>query len=428
MKERNPELLISNSKGKIYNLPDFAATGMKGGRFFRLKVEELVKLPPGSELFMLPDRAAVGYDFATQSFVTLDSYPVACFVSPGFTVSYNSAYKENKRHSLLPLFAYAAVAFYRDQFYVTACRVDWERRQDLRLMNINLVKKNVAGFKKIFSGNRLIRHLENCALVYGCPAAKNFFLHRHEAPLPTSPACNARCLGCLSLQPKNSCSATQARIKFVPTPAEVAEVALWHISNVADPVVSFGQGCEGEPLLNAALLEKTIRLIRKKTTKGMINLNTNASRPKSLARLFDAGLDSIRVSLNSARAKYYNRYFQPKGYLFKDVLSSIGIAKRKFRFVSVNYLTMPGFTDLADEFTAFKNFVETQHIDMIQWRSLNFDPLCYFRKLKTTLNNSRMLGVREVISTLKRDFPHVLMGYFNPSRSRINRHRKRHSR
>ena len=36
--------------------------------------------------------------------------------------------------------------------------------------------------------NRLFRHLETCALTYGCPAAKNLFLCRYEAPLPTSPA------------------------------------------------------------------------------------------------------------------------------------------------------------------------------------------------------------------------------------------------
>ncbi|MCK4423827.1 MAG: hypothetical protein KAV18_07145 [Candidatus Omnitrophica bacterium] len=45
------------------------------------------------------------------------------------------------------------------------------------------------------------------------------------------------------------------------------------------PVVSFGQGCEGEPLLVYKTLSQAIKLIRKQTKKGTINLNTNASRP-----------------------------------------------------------------------------------------------------------------------------------------------------
>ncbi|MFC1817352.1 radical SAM protein, partial [Thermodesulfobacteriota bacterium] len=63
-------------------------------------------------------------------------------------------------------------------------------------------------------GNRLREHLENCALTYGCPAAKNFFLGRYEAPLPTSRSCNAGCLGCISLQKSGAISNCQERIKF----------------------------------------------------------------------------------------------------------------------------------------------------------------------------------------------------------------------
>ena len=68
-------------------------------------------------------------------------------------------------------------------------------------MDMSIVRKRVKAFRKIFPDNRLVRHLESCALVYGCPAGKNFFLSRYEAPLPTSPTCNSRCIGCISLQP-----------------------------------------------------------------------------------------------------------------------------------------------------------------------------------------------------------------------------------
>lgn len=200
----------------------------------------------------------------------------------------------------------------------------------------------------------------------------------------------------------------QPRITFVLTPEEIAEVALFHMDNVKEPVVSFGQGCEGEPLLAGKVLEKSIKLIRSETSKGMINVNTNASRPRMMGRLFDAGLDSMRVSLNSTRSDYYTRYFKPMAYTFKDLMQSIKITKEKRGFVSVNYLTMPGFTDSKDEIEASKYFIETYRIDMIQWRNLNLDPLHYFRQLKVAVGAYEMFGISKLINSPRKSFPKVI--------------------
>jgi MoaA/NifB/PqqE/SkfB family radical SAM enzyme len=66
-----------------------------------------------------------------------------------------------------------------------------------------------------------------------------------------------------------------------------------------DAIVSFGQGCEGEPLMQWRLLERSILKLREKTDRGTINLNTNGSFPDRVTKLCDAGLDSVRVTLNS---------------------------------------------------------------------------------------------------------------------------------
>lgn len=422
MRKSGLQIVVSDRKGRIFNLPGFEPAGMKAGHFFRLVKREFIKLPQGSELFMLPDRRPVGYDSDSGRFIMLeDFFSVAVFPSPGYDITYSSAYKEVKKSSMLPLFSYGAACFYKGDFYIAALRVDRELRQDLRFMDMRLAGKNMKEYRKIFPSNRLVRHLEGCAFTYGCPAAKNFFLKRYEAPLPTSPYCNAACIGCISYQPDNKCTVTQPRIKFFPAPEEVAEVALYHIRNVKDPVVSFGQGCEGEPLLAADVLEKSIRLIRRKTSKGIINLNTNASRPDIIAGLFDAGLDSIRVSMNSAREDYYARYYKPRGYGFSDVEDSIKIAKKKKGFVSINYLVMPGFTDSKQEFSAFRDFTGKYKVDMIQWRNLNFDPVRYFKEMKISVVKEDLIGIREVMHLIKRSFPGILMGYFNPSKRRMKR-------
>ena len=417
------ELLVANKKNRIYSLSSLAPAGMKAGFFYNIKGKDLIPLPKGSELFLLPGRPAVGYEKSSGTFLSPgdDLFAVSAFVSPGFTVTHNPAYLKLSKAKTLPLFSYAAVCSYKGNLYTTAKRVDRELRQDISLMDISLVKKNVKAFKRLFPKNRLIRHLEGCALCYSCPAAKNFFLKKYEAPLPTSPTCNSRCIGCLSYQPDKGCAITQPRINFTPTPQEIAEVAIFHIQNVDDPVVSFGQGCEGEPLLVTDTIEKAITLIREATKKGIINLNTNASRPKSLKTLFDVGLDSMRVSLNSVQKKYYDRYYRPKDYEFKDVIESIKIAKKKNKFVSLNYLVFPGFTDCGCEFSKFKKFLHNNHIDMVQLRNLNIDPIYYTKSIGYKAIEGDLLGIDSIITNLKRDFPRLMLGYFNPSKSRIRR-------
>ena len=419
------KLIFSDSKGRIFVHPSLEATGMKAGTPFSLSGKEFIKLPPGSRLFMLPDRRPVGYDASKKAFAVLDgSFAVAAFISPGFTATYSSSYKEIGRPKPLPLFSYSAVAAHKGELYVAAVRVDKDPRHDSQFIDMSIVRKNIKKLRKILVNNRISRHLENCALRYGCVGAQNFFLGKHEGPLPSSPYCNARCIGCISYKYANACAGTQPRIKFIPTPQEVSQIALFHMNNVPDAVVSFGQGCEGEPLLNSRLIEESIRLIRNSTSKGTININTNASSPDAISALFDAGLDSIRVSLNSTRSVYYHRYYKPVRYTFKDVMRSIGIAKSKNGYVSINYLTMPGFTDSLDEYLAMKRLIKDYDIDMVQWRNLNFDPLLYFKKLKIENGEGALIGIRQVINSLKQDYPKLLTGYFNP-RVIASRHLRR---
>jgi pyruvate-formate lyase-activating enzyme len=262
--------------------------------------------------------------------------------------------------------------------------------------------------------NRLRAHLETCALQYGCPAAKNFFLGRYEAPLPTATRCNARCRGCLSLQTEGHIPRSQERIRFTPSPAEIAAVALAHMDRVQKSVVSFGQGCEGDPLLAADVIEPALRMIRAKTDHGTINMNTNGSRPDQLLRLLNAGLDSVRISLNSVRRECYEAYFRPNGYGFADVLESIDLARERGKFVAINYLNCPGLTDTPQELQALIEFLHRCSIHMIQWRNLNYDPLRYMKLMDRAARHDTPLGMEFVLTLVRCEFPHLRHGYFNP--------------
>jgi len=426
--------VVSNQKGEIFDLEGFAAVGMADRDLFPLTMADTIDLPFGSELMRLPDRVPILYNLETETFEAVDKnpyapgeniFPVAAFNSPGHVVSAICGYEETGRAEFLPLFSYGAVGWYGDGFRSASVLIDPEPRQDLRQMKREDVIRGVESMRGKLPGNRLRKHLEKCALEYGCPAGKNFFLGRYEAPLPTAQACNAACLGCLSLQKNTGIHCSQERIDFTPAPQEIAGVALTHIGRVEKSVVSFGQGCEGDPLLAADVIEPAIRLIRGKTRQGTINMNTNGGSPAVLDRLLDAGLDSIRISLNSVREACYNTYFNPRGYTYADVLRSIDLALEKKRHVAINYLNIPGFTDTIQEMESLMAFIEDHPIHMIQWRNLNYDPIQYWRVMNPANQEVRTIGIEGVIDTVREYFPHVVHGYFNPPKIKFHRTKER---
>jgi pyruvate-formate lyase-activating enzyme len=422
MSSQAPRLVFADESGSILDFSGLEMVGSSAGRPVRLQDGDWIPLPPGSELFQLPGRLPMGYDPATASFRVLEQDPytgsphvqaVAAFIAPAHTQLYSSAYKSSPDAAVLPLFAYTAVGWHEEGFVVSAVRIDEDPRQDSDRFDPSAIRTNTRRMMKEHRNNRLIQHLGNCALGYGCPAAKNYFLRRWEAPLPTSPACNARCLGCISLQEDSEVCATQDRIRFVPTPKEIAQVAIGHLRNAPRAVVSFGQGCEGEPLLQTDTIAESIRMMRRATGRGTINMNTNASLPDSVGLLRDAGLDSIRVSLNSCRERYYHSYYKPKGYSLKTVETSIRVMKSLGGFVSLNYFVLPGFSDERAELEALSRLVSDTGIDLIQMRNLNIDPEWYLQRIGFD-PEGEAIGMLRFLEILEDRFPDLRLGYFNP--------------
>jgi len=417
-----PSLVYCDESGNIRDFPNLCIAGMAHGRFVKPSCEDIIELPEGSDFFTLPSRLPIGCDPDNGEPLLFEEDPrfpgkkiqaVAAFMAHAHTMTLTAAYQSQEDAPLLPLFAYTAVGWHDGRFWVAGLRSDEDNRQDFQQFDQNLIDRRTAKQLKKHKDNRLIQHLGTCCLTYRCPAARNYFLGRWEAPLPTSPNCNARCLGCISLQPSQSCPSTQERLQFSPSVKKILEVSVPHLNNADKPVVSFGQGCEGEPLLQTNLLESAIKETRKRTNRGTINCNTNASLPDAVERLASTGLDSIRVSLNSAREIYYNNYYRPHNYRFSDVIDSIKIMKKYGRFVSLNYFVLPGFTDSDEETAAFMDLIERTRPDFIQLRNLNIDPQYYLAAIKST-DDLPTYGVRHWLKMIKAKFPFLRFGYYNP--------------
>lgn len=412
-----PNLLVADKDGNIYDHPDLYMVCRRGTEMALPRPDELMPLPEGSDLFMLPGRLAVGLDPETGEAEAMEEFAVAAFAAPAHTLTAHAAFITQENAPTLPLFAYGAVGFANGQFYVCAKKVDQDPRQVFTGIPCNKIEKNAHKLIKQYPDNRLMQHIMgNCVLKYSCPAARNLALGRYEAPLPTSRTCNARCIGCISQQDEDSkiCATPQSRLTFTPTAKEVSEVMLHHFGNEkSKPIYSFGQGCEGEPLTEAPLLEEAIRLFRAQGGKGTVNLNTNASMPAAVARLCDAGLSSIRVSLNSAREEVYTRYYRPKGFSLTDVKQSILEAKARGKWVSLNLLFFPGITDSEPEVEALIKLIEETKLDFIQLRNLNIDPEMYLELMKG-IEFGPCTGFPFYRKRLKKACPWLEFGYFNP--------------
>jgi pyruvate-formate lyase-activating enzyme len=418
-----PKLLYADSKGNIFDHPYLTMAGMSGSEAVLPDNIELIPLPEDSRLFTIPGTPPVAWDRRKKQFVTVATVrdgkrempvqAVSAFMAPGWMRTLLPACDYGRKKVQLPLWSYTAVGWdeEREQIVVAATRVDSNENWLPKNYDDRQLDPLVRKMMKAFPENRLLEQLSRCAIDYHCFAAKNLFYRRWEAPIPTSPACNSRCLGCISLQPSDCCPSNHERIGFVPTPEEIVELMLPHLLEAPESIVSYGQGCEGDPIMQAeTVAEATRRLKSGSGGTGTVNFNSNGSFPDRVRMLCDAGMDSMRFSMNSVQEELYNRYYRPLNYRFADVVQSVKIAREKGLFTMINYLVSPGVTDSPAEAEALLKFLDETGVDMLQMRNLSIDPDFYNRKMGA---GSKGIGMYRLLERIKKDFPKVQFGYFN---------------
>ncbi len=421
MLSHSPYLLYSDGQGNIFEDDSLYAVGRSGWDAFPIEQDQWIKLPEGGNLYELPGRRGIGIDVNTGEMRLCEKgWAVAAFIPPAHTGLFMAAYETLPDAPTLPLFCYTAAGWHGGEFYVTAVRIEQDIRQECAGYDNDKIQHGVERLLQAYSHNRLVKHLaENCCMTYTCPAARNFFLERWECPVPTSPACNANCIGCISFQPEDeTIVSTQDRLNFKPTVEEIVEFTVPHLMNAPYPLVSFGQGCEGEPLLMWDVIAESIKEIRKHTKRGSININTNGSNPRSVKALCEAGLDSMRVSTNSARKHIYTPYYRPNNYQFEDIIESLKVVRSFGGWTSINYFVFPGMTDSVEEYEALRKLIIDTDLSMIQWRNFNIDPDWYLGQIGVT-DTGECMGVKQMQELIREEFPNLKFGYFNPPMERM---------
>lgn len=416
-----PALLYADCGGHVYDHPYYRMAGFSGDLPHALREEDLIPMPEFSKLFYIPDCPPIGIDPSTGEHkivpevemggVLTKCYGVAAFLEPGLVRSHLPAVDYREKFYTLPMWAYTAVGFKEDRYWAAGFRIEYNHKWDPRSYDDRELVRAIKRYGRAYGTGPLLQHLRACATQNHCFAAKNLFFQRWEAPVPVSQGCNAECLGCLSLQEDSSCKASHQRISFRPTKKEIVALAVRHLNSAPEAIISFGQGCEGEPLTEHKLIVDSIKAIREQTDRGTLNLNTNGSRPDRVRLIAEAGLDSIRISLNSARQEFYKAYYRPRNYDFDDVVASIALSRELGLYTMVNDLVFPGITDQEEEIEALINLVQKTGVNFLHLKNLNIDPHLYVEKMPKERSSS--VGMKRMVTLLRRELPSLELGYFN---------------
>ncbi|WP_152395682.1 radical SAM protein [Paenibacillus guangzhouensis] len=405
-------LVYADEQGNVYDHPELHALARSADMIVEILEDELIPLPDGATLVSLPFTRPIGLDPDTGEMVALQENvnAVGALLPQGFTRLCIPSYVKTNKEEKLPLFGYSAVVWKDGAFYVTAHKTDDPEQWNPMNCDRDELKIQVDRLTTKYPENRLYQHLSNCALGYECLTSSNTFLNRWEGGVPVSFSCNAGCYGCISEQPDDSgFPAPQTRMNFKPTVEEVSQVMLTHLTT-PESIISFGQGCEGEPSTQAKIIVEAIKEVRQQTQMGYININTNAGLTDHIRAIVDAGLDLMRVSTISALDDHYNAYYKPRGYTLKNVEKSLKYASDQGVYTSINYLIFPGVTDREEEVEAMIEFARRTNLRLIQMRNLNIDPESYLELIPPA--QGEILGMKQMLEIYQAELPDVVIGSY----------------
>jgi len=428
-------LLVAAPDGKVFTHPQLDLVVDDGIAPRPADPGELTALPAGWELMRLPGVRPLGFDPDSGRVEVVERCDigdgpfvpdaVAIHPPPGHVLTHfpgghftglapgteDDDGAEGQRPGL-PLWAYTAVGGAGDRNVAALFQADEVSRWAPDLYDLPELTGRIDARQAAAPENRCLTQLAICATDYGCRCAQNIFYERWEGALAIASACNAACLGCLSRKPEWEAPVPQHRLRFTPGPEEVADVIVHHAERADEAMVSFGQGCEGEPTLNGELLVESVRQARGRSTRGVINLNSNGSRPKVIRDAVAAGVGAVRISINTFQEEVFRAYFRPDGYGLTEVVESLRSAKEAGAFTSINLLLWPGWTDRRAELEAVSALVTEGCLDMVQLRNLCVDPAHYNAVLP--VERGQRLGMRGFVLELSARHPALRFGTFNP--------------
>src|SRR5260221_13029527 len=150
-----PYLIYCTPDGEIHEEPRLQALAF-GGR--QLETNDLIPLPDGVTLSMMPDRLAVGRkrNGEQQVISPVHGWAAAALLPIGYTRTLLPAYEKVPDTEPLPFFGYSAVAGMNGRLYVAALRTDDPRKWHPHAFNVHALKRLVREKPAAVAGNVVV--------------------------------------------------------------------------------------------------------------------------------------------------------------------------------------------------------------------------------------------------------------------------------
>ena len=411
-------LLYATPDGEIGEAPALRPLDLDGGL---IAASDLIPMPAGTTVAMMPGRLAVGRDRHGQR-VTLPGergWAISAFLPIGYTRTripgYDLAPPEltPPQAETLPFFGYTALVSRDGELCVTALATDdperWHPDAYAEPELAKLVRRRLASEPE----NRVLRQHAHCALDYHCPTASNLFFGRWEGAIAVAGAATPAASAASRNRTKTSWSPRRTACYSCPTQTRSIDVAVRHLEQSPDAIISFRPGLRGRAADcrrgSSSARSAQIRAqhgewhdqhqhqrqqsprapapIRRRTRQ--LARQHHLRRPRDLRRL----LSPDRLHVRSRQARLTGA--GPRGWRATPRSTcSLSRSRPTRRMRSPRWSTMPA----------------RRALRLVQLRNLNIDPEVLLPQLPP---RGPALGIQAFINLLRRELPDLRIGNFS---------------
>lgn len=199
--------------------------------------------------------------------------------------------------------------------------------------------------------------------------------------------------------------------KFMLDYLKASEIVVTHLPDLSHirPIIElFEKNSINHVLTLKNIFDDTlINKIRSQSTT--VNIEVESYNVETGKKIQFLETDAITFIINS-----FNPDFYQNKNSFDNLIRLFEIAEKNNLYISINLNTLPGFTDLSKEWEKMQEFLTTFKIEHLKLRHMAISPDNFFSEHR--IENSEILGLKNMLKYIKKKFKTLKIGYFSRSR------------
>lgn len=355
-----PNLVFADKKGNVFDHPVLKSV-FKTATFNTVPYElEMIPMPQNTQLKMLTDALPYAYDQMQAKIVEFSNgFPVYTELPAGYVRILYPSYKTTLEEDNFTSSHLAPVGWMDEKFVVPAIFV--EKKSKITTKNFKKLRNIIQEDEKLNFLNKKL---------------KLDFLENNE----------------ILIKSNNELKLTQKIIPFF-------------LENNQPLVIT----------IKYDLDDKSYGIIRELTDENItFNLNINSFSLDKLNRSLNEFIDTLSFDIKSCNPDFLTK----ESTNFDVMIKCFEIAEKNNLYISVNLLTLPGFTDSINEYEKTVEFLNAFKIDYLKLRELKTIPHKFFSENK--IESSEILGLKNMLKYIKKRCKRVKMGYFSRAKQEFH--------